>query len=259
VAAASVLLVATLAAIGAASVSSPSPPSRPSPVAATGLPRPVTPAFTPGPPRPLGSSRNISHWAALRKAVSARSAPSAAAPAVAALGLQTPEGTQNTVAVLGRAQDRAGRPWVHVALPVLPNGTTGWVPRRALGGYESVYTLLDVDLERLRATLYANGRRVLAAAIAVGMPGWETPRGRFYIRNKLTRYESPAYGPVAFGTSARSPVATGWPAGGFIGIHGTNRPALVPGRVSHGCIRMRNADILALARRMPIGTPVRIH
>jgi lipoprotein-anchoring transpeptidase ErfK/SrfK len=36
-------------------------------------------------------------------------------------------------------------------------------------------------------------------------------------------------------------------------------PALVPGRVSHGCIRMRNADILTLARRMPIGTPLRIH
>ena len=91
------------------------------------------------------------------------------------------------------------------------------------------------------------------------MPGWETPRGRFYIRNKLTRYRSPAYGPVAFGTSARSPAATDWPAGGFIGIHGTDRPDLVPGRVSHGCIRMRNADILALARRMPVGTPVRIH
>jgi lipoprotein-anchoring transpeptidase ErfK/SrfK len=252
------LLVATLAAIGAASVPSPSP-SPPARVAATGLPPPVAPAFTPGPPRPLGASRNVSHWAALRRAVSARSAPSAAAPAVAALGLQTPEGTQNTVAVLGRGQDRAGRPCVHVALPVLPNGTTGWVPRRALGGYETVRTRLDVDLERLRATLYANGRPVLDAAIAVGMPGWETPRGRFYIRNKLTRYQSPAYGPVAFGTSARSPVATDWPAGGFIGIHGTNLPALVPGRVSHGCIRMRNADILAFARRMPVGTPVRIH
>jgi lipoprotein-anchoring transpeptidase ErfK/SrfK len=29
--------------------------------------------------------------------------------------------------------------------------------------------------------------------------------------------------------------------------------------VSHGCIRLRNADILALARQMPVGTPVRIH
>jgi lipoprotein-anchoring transpeptidase ErfK/SrfK len=32
----------------------------------------------------------------------------------------------------------------------------------------------------------------------------------------------------------------------------------VPGRVSHGGIRLRNADILRIARLMPIGTPVTI-
>ena len=66
------------------------------------------------------------------------------------------------------------------------------------------------------------------------------------------------YGPVAFGTSARSPGLSDWPGGGFIGIHGTDRPELIPGRISHGCIRMRNADILALAKRMPVGTPITI-
>jgi lipoprotein-anchoring transpeptidase ErfK/SrfK len=90
------------------------------------------------------------------------------------------------------------------------------------------------------------------------MPAAPTPRGRFYVRNRLTRYRSPVYGPVAFGTSARSETITDWPAGGFVGIHGTDRPDLIPGRVSHGCVRMRNADILRLARLMPIGTPVRI-
>ena len=96
----------------------------------------------------------------------------------------------------------------------------------------------------------------LSAPVGVGAPSTPTPPGRFYIRNRLTRYRSATYGPVAFGTSARSPGATDWPAGGFVGIHGTDRPELVPGRVSHGCIRMRNADILALARQMPVGTPV---
>jgi lipoprotein-anchoring transpeptidase ErfK/SrfK len=141
---------------------------------------------------------------------------------------------------------------------VLPNGLTGWVPRRALGGYETVRTHLVVDLVRLRATLYRDGRVVQRSPVGVGMPGWETPRGEFYVRNRLTRYRSPTYGPIAFGTSARSPQATDWPAGGFVGIHGTDRPDLIPGRVSHGCIRLRNADILALARRMPVGTPVTI-
>jgi lipoprotein-anchoring transpeptidase ErfK/SrfK len=43
-----------------------------------------------------------------------------------------------------------------------------------------------------------------------------------------------------------------------VGIHGTNEPQLVPGRPSHGCIRMHNKDILRLARLMPVGTPLRI-
>ena len=80
----------------------------------------------------------------------------------------------------------------------------------------------------------------------------------FYVRDMLTRYRSPFYGPLAFGTSARSSVLTDWPGGGFIGIHGTDTPELLPGRVSHGCIRLRNEDILKLGRLMPVGTPVTI-
>lgn len=49
-----------------------------------------------------------------------------------------------------------------------------------------------------------------------------------------------------------------WPGGGVIGVHGTNQPELLPGRPSHCCIRVRNADIERLARLMPIGTPVLI-
>ena len=133
------------------------------------------------------------------------------------------------------------------------------MPRRTLGGYATVTTRLDIDTRRLRATLYRDGKPVLRAPIGVGAPGTPTPTGRFYIRDKLTQYASPFYGPVAFGTSARSPTATDWPAGGFVGIHGTDQPGLIPGRISHGCIRLRNADILALARRLPIGTPLTIH
>jgi lipoprotein-anchoring transpeptidase ErfK/SrfK len=43
-----------------------------------------------------------------------------------------------------------------------------------------------------------------------------------------------------------------------VGIHGTDAPQLLPGRVSHGCIRLRNDAILRLARLMPLGTPVSI-
>jgi lipoprotein-anchoring transpeptidase ErfK/SrfK len=188
----------------------------------------------------------------------ARRAPRDAAAPVARLEAETPEGTTNIVLALGRREGARGRLWVHVRLPVLPNNTTGWVPRDALGGYVEVDTHLVVDLERLTATLLEHGRPVFRASVGIGRPAWPTPRGHFYVRNKLSDFDSPFYGPIAFGTSARSAVLTDWPAGGFVGIHGTNRPDLLPGRVSHGCIRLRNEDILALARRMPVGTPVTI-
>jgi hypothetical protein len=231
----------------------------PSPAAERALPRAVQPAFVPGAPSALGSTRHLAQWAPVLRPVLARTAPRTAAPPVAGLRTRTPEGSANLVAVIGRKEDGAGRVWVRVRLPVLPNGTTGWVPRAALGGYGIVDTRLEVDLRRFRATLFRAGRPVFRADVGVGRPQWPTPRGTFYVRNKLTRYRSPAYGPVAFGTSARSPTLTDWPAGGFVGIHGTDRPDLLPGRVSHGCIRLRNADILALARLMPVGTPLVVH
>jgi lipoprotein-anchoring transpeptidase ErfK/SrfK len=117
---------------------------------------------------------------------------------------------------------------------------------------------LIVDIGRLTATLLRGGRVVFRARVGVGQARWPTPRGRFYIRNRLTRFAGPTYGPLAFGTSARSAHLTDWPDGGFIGIHGTDHPELIPGRVSHGCIRMRNADIVALGRLMPVGTPLTI-
>ena len=132
------------------------------------------------------------------------------------------------------------------------------MPRKALGGYGVVRTRLVVDLDDLGATLLRNRRTIFQAPIGVGQSAWPTPTGEFYIRNRLTNYDNPFYGPLAFGTSARSAVLTDWPDGGFVGIHGTNQPELLPGRVSHGCIRMRNEDILELGRLMPIGTPVTI-
>jgi lipoprotein-anchoring transpeptidase ErfK/SrfK len=94
--------------------------------------------------------------------------------------------------------------------------------------------------------------------VGIGAPGAPTPRGEFVVRNRLTRFKSAFYGPVALGTSARSETLTDWPGGGYVGVHGTDRPDLIGGAVSHGCIRLRNADIVRLARELPIGTPLTI-
>jgi lipoprotein-anchoring transpeptidase ErfK/SrfK len=53
-------------------------------------------------------------------------------------------------------------------------------------------------------------------------------------------------------------VLTDWPGGGFVGVHGTNEPNLIPGRISHGCIRLRNDAIVRLSHLMKVGTPLTI-
>jgi hypothetical protein len=191
-------------------------------------------------------------WAPVRRSFEILEAPSASASVVARVPASTPEQTTNIVLVTGPSR-REGRVWV----PVRTAGATGWAPREALGGYEAVDTRLLVDTAALTATLLRADRVVFRARIGIGTAAAPTPTGTFYVRNELTRYRSPFYGPVAFGTSARSTL-TDWPSGGFVGIHGTNRPDLLPGRVSHGCIRMRNRDVLSLSRLMPIGTLVEI-
>jgi lipoprotein-anchoring transpeptidase ErfK/SrfK len=44
--------------------------------------------------------------------------------------------------------------------------------------------------------------------------------------------------------------------GGQYAIHGTNAPGTIGHFVSHGCIRMYNADITDLYNRVSVGTPV---
>jgi lipoprotein-anchoring transpeptidase ErfK/SrfK len=145
-----------------------------------------------------------------------------------------------------------------VRLAILPNNSTGWVRGDKLRRLFAVHTHLYVDRTRMTATLKRDGLTIFKTRVGVGRPASPTPRGEFYIRDNLTNFSDPFYGPVAFGTNSRSAVLTDWPGGGFIGVHGTNRPELLPGRISHGCIEMRNAGLLKLARLMPIGTPLTI-
>jgi lipoprotein-anchoring transpeptidase ErfK/SrfK len=196
-------------------------------------------------------------YAFVMRRVVARSAPDRTARPVARLLRLTPERTTNLVLALD-GRRTASAVWIRVRLPILPNNTTGWVPRRTLSDWKVVRTHLVVDRSRLTATLYRLGRRVFFARVGIGKPQWPTPPGEFYVRNQLYGYADPFYGPIAFGTNARSAVLTDWPSGGFIGIHGTNQPQLIPGRVSHGCIRLRNRDILRLAKLMPVGTPLTV-
>ena len=197
-------------------------------------------------------------WAFLRHRAIARTGPSFSARAKARINFRTPELYRNVVQVLEGVRYTNGQTWIKVRLAILPNGSTGWVPRGALTVFNTTHKRLVISRATLRATLYNRGRPIFKTIIGVGQSHWPTPRGEFYVREKLSGYYAPTYGPRAFGLNARSAVLTDWPGGGFIGIHGTNEPGILPGRVSHGCVRMRNGPILRLFRLMPLGTPVQI-
>lgn len=194
-----------------------------------------------------------SRWAYVLHGTPARVAPRPRARVVSDVPTTTSDAQPNVVRTLAWT-----RGWVRIALTALPNGRTGWVPRSSLSVYHVVHTRLVVDTHRLVLSLLRDGRRVFHAPIGVGAARWPTPHGTFYVRERLTNFHDPFYGPVAFGTSARSPTLTDWPGGGIVGIHGTNAPGRIPGRISHGCIRLRNADILRLARLLPLGTPIQV-
>jgi hypothetical protein len=222
------------------------------------LPAPARPAFVIPEPKLLSSPRALARWTTVIRAGPVRAHPDRGARIVASLETRTPEGTSNVVSVVGAAHDASGEAWVAVRVPALPTNVIGWTPRRVLGGYAFVHTRLVVDLERRSAELQVGGRSIFSAPIGIGTPSSPTPTGEYYVRSRVQSLRSPAYGPLAFGTSARSPVLTDWPGGGFVGIHGTNQPELIPGAISHGCIRLRNEDILELGRLMPVGTLVTI-
>jgi hypothetical protein len=206
----------------------------------------------------LSSVDGRSQNATLLHSVNARARPSGSARVVVRLREVTPEHVPHVVYLLGGTIDAGGDYWLRVRLPVLPNGASGWIPRDAVGSFQTVDTHLVIDRARFRATLFRRGRPIFSSMVGVGEPRWPTPPGRFYVRERLTGFTDPIYGAIAFGTNGRSSVLTDWPGGGFIGIHGTNQPEILPGRVSHGCVRLPNPSIRRLDRLMRIGTPVTI-
>jgi len=82
-------------------------------------------------------------------------------------------------------------------------------------------------------------------------PGWSAPES---IRKDYARL--PAVVPGGSPSNPMGAAAMTLSGGGEYAIHGTNNPGSVGGFVSHGCIRMYNADIMDLYNRASYGTPV---
>jgi hypothetical protein len=199
----------------------------------------------------LSNERTITRVAHVYAAAPVRLIPLAGAPVIDRLHFHTEQGVLETYLALRRDRD-----WIKIRLPGRPNGRTGWVRRAALGPFLVRYKQLVIDREALRATLFRSGEAIWTSPVGVGKASTPTPAGHFWIRERL-RSLGPTYGPWAFGTSAYS-VLSEWPGGGVIGLHGTDEPQLIPGRPSHGCIRLPNRAIRRLKRQLPVGTPLLI-
>jgi hypothetical protein len=206
----------------------------------------------------LSNERTFTRWAAAATTAPAYAQPSLDSRTVGRLRLLTEDGFPEVYVLLSSRSGADGATWIRLRLAQRPNGVTAWVRRGTLGPFNLVHTRLVVSRRALRITLYDHGKRRFRAPVGIGAPGTPTPRGRFWIREKFSVSGVPLYGTRAMGTAAYSDVLTDWPGGGVIGVHGTSEPGLIPGRPSHGCVRMHNPDIERLYQLTPVGTPLRI-
>jgi lipoprotein-anchoring transpeptidase ErfK/SrfK len=171
----------------------------------------------------------------------------------------TEDGYPEVYLALRSYTDMTGTEWTQIRVPGRPNGRVGWVVRENLGTFKQTRWRIVVNRKTLRMTVFWNGKRRWRRPVGVGKPGTPTPAGRFWIREKIKvgDHASP-YWPYALGTADYSTLSE-WPGGGVVGIHGDwNEPQLIPGRPSHGCIRMHDRDVGWLARHVPVGTPLRV-
>ena len=129
-------------------------------------------------------------------------------------------------------------------------------------------TVITIDRANFKLRLFKRLKFSKSYGVAVGQPAYPTPTGRFQISNKQvnpawTAPNSPWAGELAGtttpGGSAANPLRARWMGiANGVGIHGTSQEYSIGSRASHGCIRMRVADVIDLYPRVPVGTPVLI-
>ena len=146
--------------------------------------------------------------------------------------------------------------WYDVWLPIRPNESHGWVKEGSVAIYTTTAKIV-IRLSERRLLVYRRGELAGSFPVAVGMPSLPTPQGIYYINEKLRPPTAGGpYGVLALGISAFQPRLPTWPLGGPVAIHGTNQDALIGQAVSHGCVRMHNADVLKVSAWVPTGSPV---
>lgn len=123
---------------------------------------------------------------------------------------------------------------------------------------------LVLTLSERQLSVYQGDVPLVSYPVAVGREGWQTPIGEFSVFQKQENpaWENPLTG-VVISSGPDNPLGTRWI--GFwtdgtnaIGFHGTPDESVIGRAVSHGCVRMRHADIVALYEQIGIDTMVTV-
>lgn len=179
-------------------------------------------------------------------------------PTVGTLPARNPFGAAEVVAVTdSEGEGSAG--WLHVELPIRPNGSTGWIPASAASLTKTTYRV-TVSLASRTLTVTDADRPVLTTPVAVGKTSTPTPPATTYLW-ELIRPDDPSgpYGPYIFGLAEYSDAYSVFNGGDAqIGIHGQDEPWSIGQAASNGCVRLPNDVITRLAHLLPLGTPVEI-
>lgn len=227
----------------------------PAPVAAPKpKPKPAPKLVVPTPPNARSA------WiATLHRSVSVRVAPKNGARRRVLLQPTAPFAGGLTELLVTRSVVRDGEVWLEVLLPMRPNGVRGWIHSDFVTLKKTPFRV-EIDISDRRLRVYRAGRRVLNLPVAVGKSSTPTPLGRFAIAETVvTNYPTGFLGPIVLPITGYSRVLNEFAGGdGRVAIHGTSVPSLIGGRVSNGCIRMYNRDIVRVSRMALPGTPLLI-
>ncbi|HYI81376.1 MAG TPA: L,D-transpeptidase [Thermoleophilaceae bacterium] len=175
-------------------------------------------------------------------------------PMALRIGDSTPFGSRQRLGVV-RTHGR----WLGVTTPELPNGTLGWVDRRAAAIHvERTRWAIHADVSSRTVVLTRSGRTVKRLRVAVGRAGSSTPTGTYAVTDKLSGGSyGPYYGCCILALSATQPnTPPGWTGGNRMAIHGTDDPSSIGAASSAGCLRAGDGDLAFLMSRVPVGTPV---
>jgi lipoprotein-anchoring transpeptidase ErfK/SrfK len=153
--------------------------------------------------------------------------------------------------------------WVEVRLAQRPNGSTTWVPQSDVTLSDTPYRIV-VDLATEHLTVDEYGKQIMDFPAGIGTPDDPTVTGDYFV-TMIAPAPNAGYGPFVLVTSAHSDSITDWSASGdaIIAIHGpiTSYDDSLIGTtgaaISHGCIRLHDADLGQLSV-VPPGSPVDI-